>query len=889
MKRSQLLAIVLMLVSMVCAVPLTHATTLPSPDRPASDLSAADQLDPTFDGDGKLLSPLGTEDISGQTVLVQTDQKILVAGSVFVDGDWDFTLLRYCTNGLLDDGINCGSPGFGSGGRVITDFGGAFHDSVMDAALQPADGKIVVVGTSSSYPQDPDMAVARYNPDGSLDSSFDGDGLVKIDFQSDSDERGYAVAVQPDGKIIVAGVSYITTWGDFALARLCSNGALDDGVNCGTPAFGTGGKVTTGFSTNSSDWVSGVAVHEGKIIAGGSGGSGRDFAVARYDTIGSLDTSFSSDGKQTVSFGSGWDYGQDVVVQTDGKIIIAGGGYVSDWNHDFGLARFNTDGSLDPTFDGDGKVLTEFFGNSDRILSVTMQDDKVLAVGYAMHCYGDDLALGRYNANGSLDTTFDGDGKATTDFVGYYDAANSVAVQANGKIVVAGDAGEDPSGDTLALARYNTNGSLDGAFGGDGKVITSSGAGHQLGYGVATAAGKILVAGWANQAGSHDFALARFEDDGSLDTGFAANGVATADFNAGDDMAVAMAVQPDGKIVLAGRTLQGSNNDFAVARLCPDGTLDNGYNCGSQGFGAGGKVTTDFGGNDYGEAVLIQPDGGIVVAGATRSCPNSDFAVARYNADGSPDTTFDGDGKATTDFSSAWDHAMGVARQTDGKLIVAGSSGLTFSARDFALVRFCANGSLDNGANCGSLAFGIGGRVTTDIAGDTDGATAVAVQGDGKIVVAGGAYVSGTGNDFALARLCPNGTLDDGANCGGPAFGAGGKTTTDFFGEWDTPSALLLLPHGSILAAGTASRDAAGGGWDEDFGLALYKPDGSLDAGFSEDGRETTDFGATDEQGNALAFYTEGKILISGESAGHLAMARYLYTRTYIYLPAVLR
>jgi len=243
---------------------------------PVISWSAAEQLDPSFDGDGKLLSPLGNEQISGQAIIVQSDQKILVAGSVFVDGDWDFTLLRYCADGSLDNGVNCGGPGFGTGGRVITDFGGNFHDSVMDAALQP-DGKIVVVGTSSRYPQF-DMAVARYNPDGSLDTAFDGDGMVKIDFQN-SDERGYAVAVQPDNKIIVAGVSYINTWGDFALARLCPNGALDDGVHCGSPAFGAGGKVTTDFS-GSSDWVSGVAVHNGKIIAGGSGGN-RDFAVAR--------------------------------------------------------------------------------------------------------------------------------------------------------------------------------------------------------------------------------------------------------------------------------------------------------------------------------------------------------------------------------------------------------------------------------------------------------------------------------------------------------------------------------------------------------------------------------------------------------------------------------
>ena len=536
---------------------------------------------------------------------------------------------------------------------------------------------------------------------------------------------------------------------------------------------------------------------------------------ARYNANGSLDTSFSSDGKQTVSFGSGWDYGQDVTVQSDGKVILAGGGYAGDWNTDFALVRLNTNGALDTSFSGDGKVLTEFSGFSDRILSVTMQGNNVVAAGYATHCYGEDLAVARYNAGGSLDTSFDGDGKVTTDFGGYYDAADSMAVQSDGKIVVAGDAGEDPGGDEVAVARYNLNGSLDSSFDGDGKLTTDSGSGHHLGYGVVSTGGIILVAGWANNTRNHDFELARrFKDDGGLDTGFAASGVATADFNAGDDTASAMAVQADGKIVLAGRTLQGSNSDFAVARFCPDGRLDNGANCGSPGFGTRGTTTANFGGNDYGEAVLIQPDGDIVVVGYTRSCPNSDFAVARYNANGSPDTSFDGDGKATTDFSGRWDDGMGVARQSDGKLIVVGMSRATNDTADFAVLRYCADGKLDDGFNCGSPAFGVGGKTITDFFGNADGATAVAVRGDGKIVVAGEAYASS--NDFALARYCHDGKLDDGANCGSPAFGKAGKATTDFFGDWESLSALRLLPNGKILVGGTASRDVAGGGWDED-------------------------------------------------------------------------
>ena len=187
----------------------------------------------------------------------------------------------------------------------------------------------------------------------------------------------------------------------------------------------------------------------------------------------------------------------------------------------------------------------------------------------------------------------------------------------------------------------------------------TSGSGHHLGFGVQAVNGKILVAGWANNARNNDFALARFQDDGSLDTGFAANGLATVDFNAGDDQAVAMAVQADGKVVLAGYTLQGNNSDFAVARYCSDGKPDNGNNCGSPGFGTGGKVVTDFGGSDFGRAVLSSRMARSLLSDDTRSCPRSDFAVARYNTDGSADTGFGGGGKLVLDFSVNWNEAGG--------------------------------------------------------------------------------------------------------------------------------------------------------------------------------------------------------------------------------------
>jgi uncharacterized delta-60 repeat protein len=359
------------------------------------------------------------------------------------------------------------------------------------------------------------------------------------------------------------------------------------------------------------------------------------------------------------------------------------------------------------------------------------------------------------------------------------------------------------------------------------------------------------------------------------------------DFNGGDDQVYAMAVLPDGKIVLAGTTLQGGGRDFALARFCADGKLDNGVNCGSPGFAAGGKIITDFGGQEEVAALLLQLDGDLVAAGTTRTCPNSDMAVARYNADGKLDTGFSTDGKATVDFSGYWDEARGVAWHPEGNLVVAGYSNVANANQDFALASLCPNGGLDDGTNCGSPAFGSGGLVTSDLSGSYDRAAAVAVQADGKILAAG--YSRGTSTDFALVRYCADGRLDDGVNCGNPAFGTAGKTTTDFWGEWDEIAALRLLPDGKILAGGYASY-ALDSGWDEDFALALYDSNGILFTGFSSDGRETVDFGALEEQGFALALQPEGKFIASGLSGRYLAMARFIYELPIrLYVPVILR
>jgi uncharacterized delta-60 repeat protein len=400
---------------------------------------------------------------------------------------------------------------------------------------------------------------------------------------------------------------------------------------------------------------------------------------------------------------------------------------------------------------------------------------------------------------GTLDPTFGTGGKVLTDFGGQ-DMAYGMAVQADGKVVAAGF--ENAGGNyDFALARYNRDGTLDATFGAGGEVLTDvSGAGS---YDVARAVavqpnGKIVVAGGSNavRGTDHDFALARYNRDGTLDATFGTGGKVLTDVTG---EAYAVAVQPGGKIVAAG----SSNTDFALVRYNRDGTLDST-------FGAGGRVLTDFGGNDYAYAVAVRPGGKIVAAGFSDARGSYDFALARYNRDGTLDATFGAGGTVLTDVSGAgsYDDARAVAVQPNGKIVaVGGSNAARGTDHDFALARYNRDGTLD-------ATFGTGGKVLTDVsgAGSYDVALAVAIQPNGKIVTAG-ASGAVRNADFALARYNRDGTLD-------ATFGAGGKVVTDVSGTGSDNEAFAVAvqPDGKIVAAG------ASGTIRSDFALARYQP-----------------------------------------------------------------
>jgi uncharacterized delta-60 repeat protein len=414
-------------------------------------------------------------------------------------------------------------------------------------------------------------------------------------------------------------------------------------------SFGTGGIVTTSINIRDTGYA--VAIQaDGKIVTAGpsSNGTNTDFALVRYNIDGSLDISFDGDGKVTTDFGNSRDSLFDVAIQTDGKIIAVGTTFnsLTGTGDDFAVARYNINGSLDTSFDGDGKVTTTIIGNSsDEARAVAIQaDGKIVVAGQSIGGF----AVVRYNTNGSLDASFDGDGKVTTSISMRVDEAFAVAIQTDGKIVAAGSSRIGPDNAAFALVRYNPNGSLDTSFDNDGKVTTDFGNFYDEAHDIAIQAdGKIIAAGYVEISGGSQFALVRYNIDGSLDASFDDDGKVITPFGI-DGGAFGVVLQSNGKIVAAGVTFTDRKLDFALIRYNPNGSLDTTFN-------GTGKVLTSLGNNSAAYAVAIQADGKIVAAGYRDNEPinglnNSDFAVARYIGDAVVQRPtlfdFDGDGKA---------------------------------------------------------------------------------------------------------------------------------------------------------------------------------------------------------------------------------------------------
>jgi uncharacterized delta-60 repeat protein len=468
-------------------------------------------------------------------------------------------------------------PSFDPDGKVTTTFGDT--ESGSGVAIQ-ADGKVVVVGTSGNF-----FAVARYNPDGSLDDTFGAGGKVTIDMAG-ANEKATCVAIQDDGKIVVGGFSTIGGDDDFLVARLKTDGSPDtDFSTDGEREFnfaggGTNNDQAFGITTQ-------IIAGARKIVVVGStdqgGGTGIDFGVLRLNDNGTLDISFSKTA-------GGTDIARAVAIDSANRIVVSG---FSDGlgTNDFAVMRFPTAGgpALDPGFNG-GAVQRVNFGANDQIRGMAIQPDDKIVVGGFSDAGAADFAVARLNADGTVDTaTFNptgagaigsAPGRFTFNFgaLGIVEHANGVALQTDGKIVMAGFT------------------ALNGVVG-----------------------------------NPNNFAIARVTADGKLDTSFDTDGLATVDF-AGDDQGAGVAIDVNGRIVVAGSTSTGILPDFATARLI--GTVEKGQRLA-------------VGGSENGSALVFSPNlatakyttpAGATVNAFAGVTTNARTAVGDVNGDKVPDT-----------------------------------------------------------------------------------------------------------------------------------------------------------------------------------------------------------------------------------------------------------
>lgn len=405
-----------------------------------------------------------------------------------------------------------------------------------------------------------------FSQQGTLDVSFDIDGKKNFGFGS-SNDYGEFVLMQPDTKIIVGGRSSLSGGNlSFAIARLNANGTFDN-------SFGTNGKVTTSYGTDGFEAIDGVLQSDGKIVVVGNQNTNSSLGysqvgIVRYNSNGSLDTTFDVDGMVFTQLpSSNEDFAKSVKIQSDGKIIIGVQSKINS-NWDFVLIRYNIDGSLDTTFGTGGISRTILNATNEVIYDIDLQtDNKIVAAGYISGTSNDDLAVFRYNIDGSLDSTFASNGMFVYDFASNHNYVFGVTVANNGKILLTGRY-QNGAISSPFIARLNVNGVFDTSFDSDGILIQTT---DEMPNDILVQSdNKIIVLLTSNLK----FGVWKLNENGSFDTAFGTNGKVETLIGSVYSLGSRGAIQSDGKIVMVGSAIISSFMDFVVVRYHNDAPLN---------------------------------------------------------------------------------------------------------------------------------------------------------------------------------------------------------------------------------------------------------------------------------------------------------------------------
>ncbi len=741
----------------------------------------AGSIDLSFDGDGKLVPMNVAVSQSFQSKMIVSKSGKILAASNYHDNTGTFLVLAsFNQDGSADNT-------FGVSG-VFTSANISGLQNIYDIVIL-SDNSIIILANSNN----PVFGnfIIKITSNGIIDSSYGINGMIKF-----PDFYGRAMVLQPDGKIVLGGYTYINSANNIELKRLNPNGTYD--LSFGNDGINNDGITITDFGVDN-EYLSDLKIDiDGKIIVSVYAYGQQDYNhyFAKYNADGSLDNTFDMDGKliftpavlgfdgtsagsvclqsdsKIVVFATGFriyrltkngildtSYGvngniahssigsvTDTQIQPDGKIVA--GTYL---NNQVGMARINTDGTLDTSFDSDGIQNISFLPLTGNILpnSVAIQADGKIIFGCKL---GSRFAFVRLHGVGNFTSN---QGKIPTQFTTNNDTANAIALRAGGKPIEVGNvtnAISPTSGSDFGIVAYNADGSLDYTFGSNGFVTIPFDADDRANAVAVQSNGKILVAGKAANGSQYNLVVVRFNADGTLDNTFGFSGIATLEIDDFDTEATSIALQTDGKIVVTGLSQDQFNGDFyaILARFNVSGTLDNT-------FGTNGVVELPAGNGYVGKSLAIQSNGKIVIA-----CANvnnvGNFVILRRNTNGSADNTFDTDGMVSTNVGTASSFAKSLVLTSDSKIIVCGAAKEN-SFDVLAMVAYTLAGNLDN-------SFDADGIVLTNLSPIHATANSIAVQPDGKIYLTGN--TTNTANaDLILAKYTPNGILDGRFNYGG--------------------------------------------------------------------------------------------------------------------------
>jgi uncharacterized delta-60 repeat protein len=798
---------------------------------------------------GKLIVPVGSGDDQGYSLTQQADGKLVLGGFSFNGQDTDFSLIRLNADGSLDGT-------FGSDGKLIVPVAHNLDWSSLSKAppisprslndygvslIQQVDGKLVLGGYSDTGTVgyiSYDFSLIRLNTDGSLDGTFDGDGKLIVDVGSRNDQ-GHSLIQQADGKLVLGGYSTNgSNADDFSLFRLNANGSLDS-------TFDTDGKllvdVEGGF-----DWgYSLIQQADGKLVLGGEGSS--HFGLIRLNTDGSLDSTFGSGGKLIVREGSPYDVGRSLIQQADGKLVLGGfsaNGYSINGNYaDFSLIRLNTDGSLDSTFDGDGKLFVNVSGNEDLGYSLTQQaDGKLVLGGTSFNGSNWDFSLIRLNTDGSLDGTFGRGGKLVVPVGSGDDKGYSLTQQADGKLVLGGVSMNGSSND-FSLIRLNIDGSLDTSFNPQGGTVTYTENAAPVALDQSVAIFDAELAALNGGAGNYSGASLSVSRSGGSSTqdllGFNTTG--------------ALFTVSGASLLSGGQTFTTFTRSagmlsisFTGSGAVPTQALVNDvlshltYANSSEAPPA--SVVMDYRFSD-GNSGGMQGSGGVL--STTGSITVNITAVndsPTFNLT-NPGAT---PGKLIVPVGSSDDEGHSLVQQTDGKLVLGGYSDNGSNNYDFSLIRLNTDGSLDS-------TFGSGGKLIVPVGSSSDWGNSLTQQADGKLVL-GGTSTNGSNGDFSLIRLNTDGSLDS-------TFGSGGKLIVPVGSGSDIGYSLTQQADGKLVLGGSSWN-----GVDYDFSLIRLNTDGSLDSTFEGDGKLLVDMGTPNDTGTDVIQQVDGRLVLVGHS-----------------------